>query len=504
MDIKNGQDVEVGYYDENWNYLHNVATVPYARANTAWDAVDGWFGEGVTVVYTVTDHLGALKGGAEGTTRPDGWIDGRWCGELTGDCDMIPGDLVQVKADNGFETSLELIPIQGSIDVAADQISGLMQDADFPAQGEFWCSRGYGPDNYGNFFEIEADGSYLIDLGGEYDLRIGDECEIWYIDPNGNKVGTMLYTLRLSVNYAHDWVEASTTPGDSLEVVIEGKAEMDGTAGIDGWFRTHEHQETWDPAPPDLEVGDAVTVTSGAGYSASVNPIGAIDGVVDVENDRITGTLNAPFSEPLMVRCAVWVDNGPEPIEISDVDPDGGEFSCDFNGSWDLETGQDVAIMYFQPDGTRVINVITAPYARANYSWNGVDGWFGPGVSVQFTVTNQLDEFKGSGSGQAKPDGWMDGVNCGCDMLPGDLVEVVSDAGFHAVLQPILITTVLLEEDDMVLGDMYNGVFAASGYVEDWNHGRQTGARLQIDIGPDGSYTAYFSGIMDLLPGDTD
>ena len=63
------------------------------RANAAWDWVDGPFGEGVTMVYTVTDELGTVKGGATVTAGSDSMWVGAGCWEKMGDCDMVPGDL---------------------------------------------------------------------------------------------------------------------------------------------------------------------------------------------------------------------------------------------------------------------------------------------------------------------------------------------------------------------------------------------------------------------------
>ena len=70
-----------------------AADTPFARANIDWDAVDGWFGLNVTVQYTVTRGTNTI-GGATGTTKSDGWMDGIGCGS---GCDMQPGDHVTVR-----------------------------------------------------------------------------------------------------------------------------------------------------------------------------------------------------------------------------------------------------------------------------------------------------------------------------------------------------------------------------------------------------------------------
>jgi len=56
--------------------------------------------------------------------------------------------------------------------------------------------------------------------------------------------------------------------------------------------------------------------------------------------------------QTLNVRCDVWVQNGPNGIDTT-ADPNGGSYSCDFGGAWDILPGQDVAVMYIEPDRDR-------------------------------------------------------------------------------------------------------------------------------------------------------
>jgi hypothetical protein len=354
IDIRPGTEAEAAIYDDHWNRLYAVGRAPYARANIMWDAVDGWFGPGVTVWYTITDAFG-VKGGGSGVTRPDGWLDGVWC-----DCDLAPGDQVQVVSDAGFDAVLVPISITGHIDVDADTISGQMAGGDFPGQGNVWVWSDARWDGYGTDFDIAANGSYTVDLGGAFDVWTGDEAEVWYYDANGNQVGTQLYGLRMDVNYAHDWVWAQTVPNAEVDVEVAGKATLHGQAYADGGFGTWDW--SWLPANPDIQPGDVVTVTA-AGYVASINPVGTITGVADDVENTVSGTINAPwFDVPLRVRCEVWVDNGPPSI-YTEADPDGGSYLCDFDDvGFDLQTSQDVAVRYYEPDGNRVINVFQAPF----------------------------------------------------------------------------------------------------------------------------------------------
>ncbi len=222
-----------------------------------------------------------------------------------------------VTTDAGFFAVLELIPITGRIDIESNSISGVMEGPVFPALGEYWISRRDGTDGYGERFLIDdPGGAFTVDLDGLFTAQVGDVSEIWYTYPDGNQVGSEFRTAEVNVNYAHDWVNVRTNPQADVSIEVEGKATIEGVAGGDGWFRSHDHNGDWNqPGPPDIVEGDVVTVTAD-GYTAAVNPIGSIVGTVDPTSDLVEGTLNAPFAEPLTIYCEVWVENGPS-IEVT-------------------------------------------------------------------------------------------------------------------------------------------------------------------------------------------
>ena len=178
--------------------------------------MDGWFGLNVTVQYTVTRGVDII-GGATGTTKSDGWMDGIGCGS---GCDMQPGDLVTVDSSAGFYAVLVLIPIEGAIDVAANVVSGQMSGGVFPGHGgsiDVWSKAS---DEWNSLpIIIKADGTYKADFTSVVDIQNGDRAAVWYVDANGNQIGNMLYTpyLQVRANQTHDWVQgdAPTQPPSS-------------------------------------------------------------------------------------------------------------------------------------------------------------------------------------------------------------------------------------------------------------------------------------------------
>jgi len=172
--------------------------------------------------------------------------------------------------------------------------------------------------------------------------------------------------LPVRVNYAHDWIEGRTLPHYTAVVTVADvsgvKATLLAQADHEGEFQTDDWRDDWVPDQPDIEPGDVVTFAS-IGYVGTVDPVGTIKGELDADSDTISGTIHAPWFSPqtLDVRCMVWVDDGPDDIEVPGVAADGGHYFCDFSGMWDIEQGQDVAVQYTEPDGSEVINVFEEP-----------------------------------------------------------------------------------------------------------------------------------------------
>ena len=277
-DFRSGDEVEVALFDTNWNRSYVVGTAPYARANIDWDAVDGWFGPGVTVQYAVTDGFGNPKGGATGVAKPDGWLDGIGCG-----CDIAPGDRVTIHTCVGFDAELNLIPITGAIGVATDRVSGQMSNGDFPGRAGIWL---WSPSrNEGRWQEVDVDvdGNFAADFAPDFDIRNGDNAEVWYFDANRNQVGDMLYTPYLFVraNQSHDWVQGDATPQTivNVKVMRDGKEIGYGESNTGGGTGWNVNPRQPDGANVDMRAGDVVEVTAGA-LSASVQLID-MDGAVD-------------------------------------------------------------------------------------------------------------------------------------------------------------------------------------------------------------------------------
>jgi hypothetical protein len=286
------------------------------------------------------------------------------------------------------------------------------------------------------------------------------------------------------VNYAHEWVEADYEPGYTVWVTLtnstgEIKDTASGETGLIPWwggstgFATSSNVPWSSGLTPDIQAGDWVYVSFGSGYTNQVQ-IGTIEGVLDIDEDTVSGNITAPwFTQTLGGGCGVWVENGP--FMGFEVDPNGGSYLCDFGDlGWDLIPGQDVGVNYNEPDNDVVYNVFQAPWMRVNYGHDWVGGNYPLGHTFWLTVTDSLGEIKATAQVETEPGSWGGGDGFETrgddwlpqqpDIVPGDWVYFLSDDGYDNAIQVGDIQGDLDVDNDSVSGPIY-----AEWFIEELN-----------------------------------
>jgi uncharacterized repeat protein (TIGR01451 family) len=324
----------------------------------------------------------------------------------------------------------------------------------------------------------------------------------------------------IDANYAHDWVNLREAgPNTAVTVTVAGKAVVTGTTDGNGEFSSD--WGTWNPNRPDIAPGDVITTENVSG-TLTINPVGVITGTADYDADTVTGAVNAAWFSPtlLTVSCAVWEAGAPA-IDVPDVNPDGGSFFCDFAGTgWDLQPDQMLAIMYTEPDGDLIINVIEAPWVRvqAGHDWVGAN--YEVGHTFWITVTDsasavkataQIDSRAGGGWGgdgfETNPSNW---TPRDLDITAGDWVYFQADDGYTNTVHVGDISGTIDINNDNISGPINASWFTETLNVEchpwgGWEAGWGNAHVVNSTAAPDGSspYTCQWDPITewDVEPG---
>ncbi|MDF1514148.1 MAG: DUF11 domain-containing protein, partial [Anaerolineae bacterium] len=475
---------------------------------------------GAAYTLTLRDGGGGLKvertGQSGGPVGEAGFID-FWENEQR----MESGDYIEIQSSAGLSQTLHVPEtINVSFDGDADQISGsgpanTLLFLDVSDQG-----RGFIPTDHNGDFIIAID--QLQQLDGDGDFQEGQTVMVCYLVLEGSQICYSYDwpSIRIDVNYAHQWFEIQTVPDATVYLTLTDsngalKGTLFGDSDGGGSFRNWEWDGNWFPERPDIVPGDGVTVTA-AGLEGVINPIGEVYGDIDLVNDVVTGTLYAPWFSPmtLTVNCEVWVDNGPPGIEITGVDPDNGEFVCDYGeNGWDLQAEHDVGLRYTEPDDDSVINVFRSPWVRVNYGHDWVGGDYPAGYTFWITQTQagipqayaEVDTELGrgwNGSGfETQVDSWTPPSP---DLQEGDVILFTGDDGYTNTVTAGEITGNLDIGADYISGTV-NAPWFSSALLhlicEVWND--QGGRVDQFVDAENGVYECDFSGQVDIQTGDS-
>jgi Tol biopolymer transport system component/regulation of enolase protein 1 (concanavalin A-like superfamily) len=215
----------------------------------------------------------------------------------------------------------------------------------------------------------------------------------------------------LRVNYGHDWIESFYEAGhEVLITVTEGDGEtIKATAtaltepkwywGDETGFQTSDSiwmdaEDNPMESPPDIQPYDWVFAIVDNGVTAQVQ-IGEISGFIDLENDAIEGTINAPwYDSEVNVECFPWGAPEPQPeMKFATILPNGNDsYHCSWPGEWDIQPDQDIGVGYFGADGHWVANAFYEknPHFTIFPAWEWFDGYDWPdGATVNITVSDK-------------------------------------------------------------------------------------------------------------------
>jgi hypothetical protein len=185
-----------------WKPMDLIMDVNYGH-----DWVQGYYEPGHTVWITVTESdTNTVKGTAQLTTGPIPWWDEEngfhtdfsgWQGDQP---DIVPGDWVFGRVDNGFTGEVQVGAIYGVVDVNTDSITGWL---DVPwyvgvadpldVDCEPWGAWGDGQNAPVKYSTASPDGlsgavpNYYCEWNpaSEWDVLVGQELAVAYVEPDG-------------------------------------------------------------------------------------------------------------------------------------------------------------------------------------------------------------------------------------------------------------------------------------------------------------------------------
>lgn len=347
--------------------------------NYAHEWVEAQTRAGETFLVTVTQGANIYTN--TGQTDDNGWFGTHQWPWYPNNPNLVPGDNIQVSVAGTTETVNPVGTIHGDLDFDANTVSGSIEAPWFSPTllnmlCEVWVENG--PPGI-EVADVSPDGgTYFCDFSTVgWDLQPGQSIAVRYFEPDGDSIINIFEAPWMRVNYGHDWAEGNYPLGHTMNITvtdnlgdIKATAQVDTQPGI-GWGGTDGFTTNWwdwVPSQPDIQPGDWVYFHADDGYAHEIL-VGDIQGTLNVNTDSISGPIYATwFTETLPIECHPWgawnTGWNNAPVINATAEPDGSEpYTCQWDPvtEWDITPGEDLAVMYIEPDLDRVINVFRDP-----------------------------------------------------------------------------------------------------------------------------------------------
>ena len=451
---------------QNADYSQGLSTFIPAASDVTWDLShydwDLLRGDRVIVTYQAPDGSRARvesqltevsavnfwfnpgkKDWMQGVAKPGSWVTAErdsiilftvYADPLCGGCwnidepiELNPGDVITVTAGEGlFPVVIQIPdPLTANADSSTDEVWGQIDHLD----NEMVEIHGNWEEGYQEIY-TDSSGNYSAIYT---DIPQGADGHVRYVTMvNWSNIVFHQYfrtpDLALNVNYGHDWIEGWYPPGYEVTLTVKNFDQTETKATttlmtdeIPWWgggtgFSTNLEGTTWDPEQPDIQAEDWVIgdVTVGEDTYHSEVQLGTIDGDLDVDADRFTGTIAASWLDqdtPVPVQCHPW--GAPEGVNgrETSVLPNGtDEFTCDWSGEWDIPPNNDIGVLYGDPGGHWIYNTFRGYtdelILNIHYDHDWIDGNYEPEHTVTLTVYDSEDRVKATIS---LPTGYIEG-----------------------------------------------------------------------------------------------
>lgn len=370
--------------------------------------------------------------------------------------------------------------ITGAVDVESNSVSGTigatwlttdpLEEIGVECYG--WGAPGGAPDKFDWVIPDGID-TYTCswDPDTEWDVDYNQDIAVVYREPEGHRVFGVYnepsFDLYLNVNYDHDWIEGNYPAGYDVTLWVTTSDKMTEksrttitTSEIPWWgdgqtgFSTNMDGVVWNPERPDIQPGDwvfgEVTVDETT-YYAQVQ-LGTITGTLDADTDTFTGKVTVPWDPPydeVAVQCHPWGAPEGTPSKDATVLPDGEHtFTCDWSGEWDVQPGQEIAVLYQDPAEHWIFSVHRAYtdelILRVHYDHDWIEGNYEAGHEVYLEVRDSLGTEKahitlttGEIDGWGSTTGFSTNMNGATwipyrpDIAPGDTIYGEVDDGVY-------------------------------------------------------------------------
>jgi hypothetical protein len=265
VDIQSGDVAKVWYINPDGNQVRKILYSDGldVRIGVTRDVVEGVTVPGTTVQVTVGD-----SSGEKGTVTVTADRTGHYRTQIPGGTtpiDIVGGDTVTATAlGKTAEVDVNVRHVS-HIKPSDGTVSGQLLGGVFPASGRVSLWHAETDKWYHEDILIDAAGNYVADFSDVVDVALADRAIVWYIDPNGNQIESVVSCLKIGTSITTDLVWGYTTPEVSVDVTVrdDSGGSIVGTATTSADQRGFFETAVGGSASLDIVPGQEVNVVAG-------------------------------------------------------------------------------------------------------------------------------------------------------------------------------------------------------------------------------------------------
>jgi PKD repeat protein len=364
----------------------------YAFVNHPWDWIEGVATPGETLSAT-------LKRGGSPTTSTTTTINsrGRFSFDFrdsNGHMNVLPGDEV-ILVGGGLSTTIQVVDIAGSINIAGDTVTGQASQGVFPAQGV--ADVGLPTDLSYITKEITFDptGHFTASFGSQVDIGTDHLAKVDYEDPNGNRVVQVLFPEGLDIRalITEGRIEGVTTPGATVQVIVSDthgyKGSATTTADQTGFYSTTLYNGN---RKVRLQLGDHVSVSKPGRVREMDLTMYHVSYIRPWEN-RVVGTvygISLP-AQGAQIRIDLWSAAQNQWYTKYEGIKSDGSYNADFGGIVQMTAKDRIRVWATSPDGNQQAALGWALDIAASTTDDAVWGYTTANATVVISLYGRLE-----------------------------------------------------------------------------------------------------------------
>ncbi len=496
--------IDVRYFDATGNRVYVQFIQPFLSISPAASYVAGYSTPNSPLTITLKDSAQLQKATVSIKSGDNGSFSAYFTDQSGAYMPALPGYVVQVTPETGDALNMTVVALTAEANLDTDIVQG-RGPANSLLDGSVYTPGVTSSPSLSAY--TDRQGNYSVNLSGRTDVRRGSRIGISYRDTNGyaTYLSFTIPLLQLIVNrgsalgYTTANVPLTLTLKDASQTI---RATVNKISSPTGFFSADFLDTGGNPIP--ILSGYSVQMEPRSGETLIVTAAELIADVnVDTDTVRGKGSPDSSlyvlaYKYPPPQAPAYCLNSSPYGVTLASTTDGQGNYIAGFAGLIDIKAGDWIVVFYPTPEGNQLSVYLQATSVQLKLNGSVVRGNVDPNVVLKVVLQDAGGATKASISVTSNAAGVFyadlkdkDGNAVSID--PGNLVQVILPGN-----RTIAVNAVALAPRVQLASSTIQGTGPAGAII----YAVAKGYSKSVSSDPQGGFTADFTGLVNILPGD--